>query len=92
MALAKETKQATQKTVKAFEHDIALINEQAKVLGCSAAEVIHGMCEELRRHQYLQELGESFDLTRANAERFAEFEAENKAWDCSLSDGLDDAS
>jgi hypothetical protein len=89
MALAAETKQ---KTVKAFEHDIALINEQAKALGCSAADVIHGMCEELRRHQYLQELGESFDLIRANAEQLAEFEAEHKAWDCALSDGLEDAS
>ncbi len=84
-------RQTTQKTVKAFEQDIALINEQAKTLGCSAAEVIHGMCEELRRRQYLQELGESFDLKRENSEQFAEFEAEHKAWDGTLSDGLDDA-
>ncbi len=50
------------------------------------------MCEELRRQQYLQELGESFDLVRAKAEQFAEFEAEHQAWDCALADGLDDAS
>lgn len=83
---------SNQKTVKAFEQDIALINEQAKALGCSAAEIIHGMCDALRRQQYLQELGETFDLMRTNTEQFAEFEAENKAWDCTLSDGLDDAS
>ena len=92
MALATETKQTTQKTVKAFEADIVLINEQAKKLGCTAAEVIHAMCEELRRQQYLQELGESFDLVRAKAEQYAEFEAEHQAWDCALADGLDDAS
>jgi hypothetical protein len=81
-----------QRTVKAFEQDIALINERAKKLGCSAAEIIHGMCEELRRQEYLQDLGESFDLVRANGAQFAEFEAEQKAWDSALSDGLEDAS
>lgn len=92
MAIAIESKNGAQKTVKAFEQDIALINEQAKSQGCSAAEIIHGMCEEWRRQQYLRELGESFDLIRANAEQLAEFEAEQKAWDCALSDGVDDAS
>jgi hypothetical protein len=80
-----------QKTVRAFENDIALINEQAKRLGCTAAEVIHGMCEEMRKQVYLQELGESFDLAIANADQFAALQAENQAWDCALSDGLDNA-
>jgi len=92
MVLAPKAKQTTQKTVKAFETDIALINEEAKKFGCTAAEVIHAMCEERRRQQYLQDLGESFDLVRANAEQYAEFKAEQTAWDCALSDGLDDAS
>ena len=91
MVSAIDTKQRTQKTVKAFASDIALINERAKGLGCSAAEVIHNMCEQLRKDVYLQELGESFDLMRANAGQFAEFEAEQKVWDSALSDGLDDA-
>ena len=92
MASAIETRKSTQKTVKAFENDIALINEQAKRLGCTAAEVIHGMCEELRKQTYLQELGESIDLVLANAGQFAEFEAAQKVWDSTLADGLDNAS
>lgn len=92
MVSAGETKQNIQKTVKAFDSDIALINERAKRLRCSAAEVIHEMCEALRRDVYLQELGESFDLARANGEQFAEFEAEHKLWDSTMADGLDDAS
>jgi hypothetical protein len=91
MASLFSTRQKNQKTVKAFATDIALINGRAKGLGCSAAEIIHLMCENLRKDVYLQELGESFDLVRANADQFAEFEAEQTAWDCTLSDGLDDA-
>ena len=74
------TKQKKQKTVKAFEADIALINERAKGLDCSAAEIIHGLCEDLRKDVYLQELGESFDLLHANASQLAVFEAEQKVW------------
>jgi hypothetical protein len=48
------------------------------------------MREALCREIYLQELGESFDLVRANDQQFAEFEAEQKLWDSTL-DGLDDA-
>ncbi|MCC7532294.1 MAG: hypothetical protein IT342_27570 [Candidatus Melainabacteria bacterium] len=80
-----------QKTVKAFENDIALINEHAKLWGCTAAEVIHRMCEELRKQVYLQELGESFESVVANTEQFAALQAENQAWDCTLADGLDNA-
>jgi hypothetical protein len=87
-----ETRKGNQKTVKAFENDIALINEQAKFLGCTAADVIHRMCEELRKQNYLQEVGETFDLLIANPEQFAEFQAENKVWDCAIADGLDNAS
>jgi hypothetical protein len=50
------------------------------------------MCEGLRKQTYLQEIGETFDLLLANPDHFAEFEAENKAWDSTLSDGLDNAS
>ncbi len=84
-------KRQKQRTVKALDIDITLINKQAKTLGCSAADVIHTMCEDLRRQTYLQEVGETFDLMRANPEELAEFEAEQKLWDCTLSDGLDDA-
>ncbi len=87
-----ETKKDAQKTVKAFDSDIVLINEQAKLLGCTAAEVIHSMCEQLRRQTYLQEIGEAFDLALANPDQFAEFKAEQKVWDCALADGLDNAS
>lgn len=85
------SKSAT-KTVKAFELDIALINEQARKLGCTAAEVIHQMCEELRKLKYLEELAESFDMINSNSEKSAEFKSEQAAWDCTLSDGLDNAS
>jgi len=88
MVFTLDNKQKNQKTVKAFEIDIALINERAKGLGCSAAEVIHLMCEDLRKESYLQELGESFDLLNSNAKRFAKFDAEQKVWDCTLLDGI----
>lgn len=91
MASTIKAKQKIQKTVKAFDNDIALINERAKCLGCSAAELIHDMCDELRKDVYLQELGESFELMRANTEQLAELKAEQELWDCTLSDGLDDA-
>lgn len=91
MASVLRTRRKNQKTVKAFATDIALINQRAKGLGCSAAEIIHVMCEDLRKDVYLQELGESFDLLRANPDKNAEFEAEQKMWDCTLSDGLADA-
>jgi hypothetical protein len=80
-----------QKTVKAFDNDIALINEEAKRLGCTAAEVIRAMCAELRRQTYLREVGESFDLAQADSVQFDAFQAEHKLWDGTLSDGLDDA-
>lgn len=92
MTSSTQTRKDSQKTVKAFETDIALINEQARATGCTAAEVIHNMCEQLRKQTYLQEISETFELLRSKSEHFAEFEAENKAWDCTLADGLDDAS
>ncbi len=87
-----EAKNSVQRTVKAFESDIALINARAKGLGCSAAEVIHDMCEELRKDAYLRELGESIDLMRANAAQLADFEAEQEAWDSTVADGINEAS
>jgi hypothetical protein len=86
-----EPGQKNQQTVKAFRTDIALINQRARGLGCSAAEVIHMMCENLRKEIYLQELGESFDLMKSKTKPFADFQDEQKAWDCALTDGLDDA-
>lgn len=80
-----------QRTVKAFKLDITLINQRAKQLGCTAADVIHYMCEDLRKQLYLQELGESFDLVCENAQQLAAFQAEQAVWDCTLSDGLTDA-
>jgi hypothetical protein len=87
-----DLKKSPQKTVKAFEPDIVLINEQAKRLGCSAAEVIHRMCEEIRKQVYLKELGESFDSLKTNAKSLAAFELEQQAWNCALADGLENAS
>ncbi len=92
MLAAFDKRKGSQKTVKAFENDIALINEQAKLLGCTAAEVIHCMCEELRKQTYLQEVGEAFDLLVNDPKQFAEFQAENTAWDSTLADGLETAS
>jgi dihydroxyacetone kinase len=83
--------QNSQRTVKAFEADIAWINKEAKLRGCVAAEVIHELCEASRRKAYLQELGETFDLLNENAERLAAFKAETEAWDCTAADGLTDA-
>ncbi|CAN5594467.1 hypothetical protein BH11CYA1_BH11CYA1_25070 [soil metagenome] len=80
-----------QKTVKAFEQDIATINERAKFTGLSAAEVIHEMCDELRKQNYLNELGESLDALTANTKQLAELQAEQELWDCALADGLPDA-
>ncbi len=92
MVSAFDRQRKAQKTVKAFDTDIAFINERAKDSGCSAAEIIHVLCDDLRKEVYLQELGESFDLLRGNSKQFAKFQAEQEAWDCTLSDGLDDAS
>lgn len=89
MVSARKGPRDTQKTVKAFESDIALINEHAKVLRCTAADVIHVMCEGLRKQAYLQEIGEALDLAVSDKKTFGEFEAEHAAWDCALSDGLD---
>ena len=82
-------RQRNQKTVKAFDTDIAIINDRAKGLGCSAADIIHGMCEDLRKEIYLQELEETFDLL--NAEQLVQLKSEQELWDCTLSDGLSDA-
>ena len=91
MASELDQRQKDQQTVKAFRTDIALINQRARGLGCSAAEVIHMMCEILRKEIYLQELGESFDLMKSKAKSFADFQDEQKLWDRTLTDGLDDA-
>jgi hypothetical protein len=79
------------RTVRAFESDIAFINEHARRQSCSPAEVIHTLCCKLRKEIYLQELGESFDLARARAQQSAQLAAEQGAWDCTLSDGLVDS-
>lgn len=91
MFSAMNQRQKNQRTIKAFDTDIALINERSKSLNCSAADIIHTMCEDLRKELYLQELGEAFDSLHANGEQLAEFETEQKFWDCTLSDGLNDA-
>lgn len=61
-------------------------------MGCTAAEIIHLMCVELRKKQYLQELGESFDLMRNDPKKSAGFETEQKFWESTLFDGLDSES
>lgn len=80
-----------QKTVKAFEADITFINERAKSLGCTAAEVIQLMCKQLRKAVYLQDLGDAFDTLRSDSDKWKEFESEQAVWDCTLSDGLENA-
>jgi hypothetical protein len=80
-----------QKTVKAFDADIAWINEEAKLRGCVAAEVIHELCEQARRQTYLRELSESFDMLNDDSAKLAAFKAEAAEWDSSLADGLSDA-
>ncbi len=77
-----------QKTVKAYDLDISLINEQAKALGCTAAEVIHMMCEKLRRDLYKRELGEAFDSLVKNQDEYRKFKEEHDKWDSTLFDGL----
>ena len=67
MVKADGSKRENPKNVKAFESDISLINEQAKLLGYSTAEVIHSLCRYLRRRKYLQQLGESFDVFKENS-------------------------
>lgn len=78
-----------QKTVKVFETDLVLINEQAKTLGCSAAEVINTMCEELRRKAYLEELSDAFDLAVSSKETLAIMQEEQAAWEVVTNDGLE---
>lgn len=90
MVTAAKTK-TLQRTVKAFDADIAWINEEAKVRGCVAAEVIHDLCEKARRQSYLQDLSESFDALSQESELMSAFKAENAEWDATLSDGLNDA-
>ncbi len=90
MVIATKTK-VEQKTVKAFDVDIAWINEEAKLRGCVAAEVIHDLCEQARRQRYLQDLSESFDALSQQPELMAALRAENEDWDATLSDGLNDA-
>jgi len=83
--------QSAQKTVKAYDLDIALINQRAKQLGCTAAEVIHQMCEELRRQTYRKELDESFQIALSNPQSREEFRTEQALWDVTNADGLTDA-
>jgi hypothetical protein len=80
-----------QKTVKAFDADIAVINARAKLLGCTAAEVVHEMCEALRKQTYLKELGESFEELASNEQKFSAMHAENLDWEVTLDYGLTDA-
>ncbi len=90
MGMPAKTK-AEQKTVKAFDVDIAWINDEAKQRGCIAAEVIHDLCEQARRQSYLQDLSESFDMLNQESDLTATFREESEAWDATLSDGLTDA-
>src|SRR5271163_2453766 len=53
MSSALDYKDYAQKTVNAFEIDIRFIKERAEALDCSAAEIIHAMCETLRKEIYL---------------------------------------
>ncbi len=92
MAFTSKATHKIQRTVKVFDCDLVLINACAKRLGCSAAELIHYMCNELRKDVYLQEPGESLDLVRSNGKQLAEFNVEQKLWDCTLADGLEDKS
>jgi hypothetical protein len=82
---------SNQKTVRAFEEDIELINQQAAELNCTAAEVIHQMCQGLRREQYARELGESFDYALQRPVILSKLNEEIEEWDCTAGDGISDA-
>ncbi|MBU6453033.1 MAG: hypothetical protein KGS72_14710 [Cyanobacteria bacterium REEB67] len=80
-----------QRTIKAFVGDIAFVNERAKAYGCSAAELIHKMCEEMRKRSYLEELDESFALLSSGDKKYQEILDDEKAWDVTAIDGLNNA-
>ena len=84
-----QLKAKAQKTVKVFDEDIALINQQARELGCTAADVIHDFCKALKRQLYEQDLKESCEIIRSDPKLWAEHQAETKQWDCTLMDGLE---
>jgi hypothetical protein len=89
-SMLKASKTTAQKTVKAFSLDILLINEQARLHNCTAAEFIHQLCEDFRKTEYQRELEESFDNLLANPTALAEFKADQDLWDITSSDGLND--
>jgi len=78
------------RTVKAFDADIALINQVAREQGCMAADIIHDFCKALKRRIWEQNVRESVESMRSDPKLWAAHLAETKLWDCTSADGLPD--
>jgi predicted transcriptional regulator len=76
-------------TVPISETSHQLLQALARQTGQTATAVLDQALEAYRRKVFFDELNAGYAALRADSAAWAEFEAERKAWDATLMDGLD---
>ena len=76
-------------TVPISEASHRLLQELAEQTGQTMTEVLDKALDAYRRKVFFEQMNAGYAALRADPEAWAEFEAERKAWDATLMDGLD---
>jgi hypothetical protein len=67
----------------------ALLHELAQDTGKTVEEVLDAAVEDYRRKVFIEKVNAGYAALRADPVAWAEVEAERRAWDATLMDGLD---
>jgi predicted transcriptional regulator len=78
-------------TISISENAERMLQELARGTGRTAAEVLERALAEYRDRQFWEAVNKGYAELRANPEAWAAEEAERRAWDGTLMDGLDPA-
>jgi predicted transcriptional regulator len=82
---------ASTTTIRVSRQTHKKLNELAQMSGRSAQEVVDAALELYRRERLLYATNEAYAALREQGGAWQELEAERRAWDASLDDGLADA-
>lgn len=75
-------------TIRVSRQTHRKLSELSKSSGRSAQEIVDRALELYRREQVLEATNRAYAVLRENTAAWGELEAERRAWDATLSDGL----
>ena len=77
-------------TVRIDDRSKALLKELAAAQQKTQQQILAEAIDKAWRQQILDAINADFARLRADKEAWADYQEEMKAWDCTLSDGLED--